>query len=91
MQLPHILMNSKVEKAAFFSKDENSVCGDRCRVQQNRSERGNTCNKLHKALRIKMDVLMRSDFKIKAWIPIINPVATTNTHAAAITDVIRSK
>jgi len=91
MQLPHILMNSKVEKAAFLSNDENSICGDRCRVQQNRSERGSTCNKLCKALHIKMNVLMRSDFKIKARIPVISPVATTNTHAAAITSVIRSK
>lgn len=81
-------MNRKVEKAGFFSKEQNSIYSDRCRVQQNRSVRGNMCNELYKAVCIKMNVLMRSDFKTRAQIQIISPVATTNMYSAVITRVI---
>lgn len=35
-----------------------------------------------------MNVLMRSDFKTRAQIQIISPVATTNMYSAVITRVI---
>lgn len=48
-------------------------------------------NELYKAVSIKMDVLMKSDFKMKAQIQIISPVAKTNTYSAVISDVITSE
>lgn len=49
------------------------------------------CNELYKAVSIKMDVLMKSDFKMKAQIQIISPMAKTNMYSAVISDVITSE
>lgn len=84
-------MKRNVEKAGFFSEEQNSIYSDRCRVQQNRSVKGNMCNELYKAVSIKMDVLMKSDFKMKAQIQIISPMAKTNMYSAVISDVITSE
>lgn len=61
------------------------------RVQENRSVKGNMCNELYKAVYIKMNVLMKSDFKMKAQIQIISPMAKTNMHSAVISNVITSE
>lgn len=49
------------------------------------------CNELYKAVHIKMNVLMKSDFKMKAQIQIITPMAKTNMYSAIISDVITSE
>lgn len=49
------------------------------------------CNELYKAVCINMNVLMKSDFKMKAQIQIISPVAKTNMYSAVISDVITSE
>lgn len=81
----------KCRKGRIFSEQQNSIYSDRCWVQQNRSVKGNMCNELYKAVPIKMDVLMKSDFKMKAQIQIISPMAKTNMYSAVISDVITSE
>lgn len=81
----------KSRRGRIFSEEQNSVYGDRCRVQQNRSVKGNMCNELYKAVSIKMNVLMKSDFKMKAQIQIISPIAKTNMYSAVLSDVITSE
>ena len=49
------------------------------------------CNELYKTVRIKRNVLMKSDFKTKAQIQIISPMAKTNMYSAVISDVITSE
>lgn len=88
---PEHINEEKCRKGRIFSEEQNSICSDRCRVQQNRSVKGNMCNELYKAVSIKMDVLMKSDFKMKAQIQIISPMAKTNMYSAVISDVITSE
>lgn len=88
---PEHINEEKCRKARLFSEEQNSIYSDRCRVQQNRSVKGNMCNELYKAVSIKMDVLMKSDFKMKAQIQIISPMAKTNMYSAVISDVITSE
>lgn len=88
---PEHINEEKCRKGRIFSEEQNSIYSDRCRVQQNRSVKGNMSNELYKAVSIKMDVLMKSDFKMKAQIQIISPVAKTNTYSAVISDVITSE
>lgn len=72
-------------------EEQSSIYSDRYRVQQNRSVKGNMCNELYTIVCINTNVLMKSDFKMKAQIQIISPVAKTNMYSAVISDVITSE